>query len=48
MNTDYIRSLLIMFNKRSEYEIETALAIYDIWIKILKIYLMKKYLKYIS
>ena len=29
MNTDYIRSLLIMFNNRSEYEIETALAIYE-------------------
>lgn len=29
MNTDYIRSLLIMFNNRSVYEIETALAIYE-------------------
>ena len=29
MNIDYIRSLLIMFNNRSEYEIETALAIYE-------------------
>ena len=29
MNTDYIRSLLIMFNKKSEYEIETAVAIYE-------------------
>ena len=29
MNTDYIRSLLIMFNNRNVYEIETALAIYE-------------------
>lgn len=29
MNTDYIRSLLIMFNNRSVYEIETALLIYE-------------------
>ena len=29
MNTDYIRSLLIMFNHRNVYEIETALAIYE-------------------
>ena len=29
MNTDYIRSLLIMFNNRSIYEIETALLIYE-------------------
>ena len=36
MNTDYIRSLLIMFNKRSEYEIETALAIYEYMDKDIK------------
>ena len=29
MNTDYIKSLLIMFNNKSVYEIETALAIYE-------------------
>lgn len=29
MNTDYIRSLLIMFNNRSIYEIETALLLYE-------------------
>ena len=29
MNTDYIRSLLIMFHNRSVYEIETALLIYE-------------------
>ncbi len=36
MNTDYIRSLLIMFNNRSEYEIETALAIYEYMDKDIK------------
>lgn len=29
MNTDYIKRLLIMFNNKSVYEIETALAIYE-------------------
>ena len=29
MNTDYIKKLLIMFNNKSVYEIETALAIYE-------------------
>lgn len=29
MNTDYIKSLLIMFNNKNVYEIETALAIYE-------------------
>lgn len=29
MNTDYIRSLLIMFNNRNIYEIKTALTIYE-------------------
>ena len=29
MNTDYIKNLLIMFNNKSVYEIETALAIYE-------------------
>ena len=29
MNTDYIKSLLIMFNNQNVYEIETALAIYE-------------------
>lgn len=29
MNTDYIKSLLIIFNNKSVYEIETALAIYE-------------------
>lgn len=29
MNTDYIKSLLIMFNNKSVYEIETALVIYE-------------------
>lgn len=36
MNTDYIRSLLIMFNNRSLYEIETALAIYEFMDKDVK------------
>lgn len=36
MNVDYIRSLLIMFNNRSEYEIETALAIYEYMDKDIK------------
>ena len=36
MNTDYIRSLLIMFNKKSEYEIETAVAIYEYMDKDIK------------
>ncbi|MBQ2938538.1 MAG: hypothetical protein IJO32_04205 [Bacilli bacterium] len=36
MNIDYIRSLLIMFNNRSEYEIETALAIYEYMDKDIK------------
>lgn len=36
MNTDYIRSLLIMFNNRSIYEIETALAIYEFMDKDVK------------
>lgn len=36
MNTDYIRSLLIMFNNRSVYEIETALAIYEFMDKDVK------------
>ena len=36
MNTDYIRSLLIMFNNRSVYEIETALAIYEFFNKDIK------------
>lgn len=36
MNTDYIRSLLIMFNNRNEYEIETALAIYEFMDKDIK------------
>lgn len=29
MNTDYIKKLLIMFNNKSVYEIETALVIYE-------------------
>lgn len=29
MNTDYIKSLLIMFNNKNVYEIETALVIYE-------------------
>lgn len=29
MNTDYIKSLLNIFNNKSIYEIETALAIYE-------------------
>lgn len=29
MNTDYIKNLLIIFNNKSVYEIETALAIYE-------------------
>lgn len=29
MNTDYIKSLLIMFNNKSVYGIETVLAIYE-------------------
>ena len=36
MSTDYIRSLLIMFNNRSLYEIETALAIYEFMDKDVK------------
>ena len=36
MNTDYIKSLLIMFNNRSLYEIETALAIYEFMDKDVK------------
>ncbi|MBQ3020760.1 MAG: hypothetical protein IJD92_00885 [Bacilli bacterium] len=36
MNTDYIRNLLIMFNNRSLYEIETALAIYEFMDKDVK------------
>lgn len=36
MNTDYIRSLLIMFNNRSVYEIETALLIYEFMDKDMK------------
>lgn len=36
MNTDYVRSLLIMFNNRSVYEIETALAIYEFMDKDVK------------
>ncbi len=36
MNTDYIRSLLIMFNNRSVYDIETALAIYEFFNKDMK------------
>lgn len=29
MNIDYIKSLLIMFNNKNVYEIETALVIYE-------------------
>lgn len=36
MNTDYIRSLLIMFNNKSVYEIETALLIYEFMDKDMK------------
>ena len=36
MNTEYIRSLLIMFNNKSVYEIETALAIYEFMDKDVK------------
>lgn len=36
MNTDYIRSLLIMFNNRNVYEIETALLIYEFMDKDMK------------
>ena len=36
MNTDYIKSLLIMFNNRSLYEIETALTIYEFMDKDVK------------
>lgn len=36
MNTEYIRSLLIMFNNKSVYEIETALAIYEFMEKDVK------------
>ena len=36
MNTNYIRSLLTMYKNKSEYEIETALAIYEFMDKDVK------------